>query len=250
MIDFNCFIGQWAFYPTYVETIDQLKKLHAKNGITSGYVSSLKSVTYRDYFFSEEELHEQLKGTGYRQIMTVDPRFPACLDIVNYGIENWDIAGVRIVPGFQGYKLSDTRLEPLCALLKEKNLPLYINLHMQDDRNCYLVQNVPPAKEELKAFLEANKDLKILICNALLHELEGLQDMILAHPKAFFDMAGMRSRMGSVEYLSREMQDRMVFGTMAPILACKTACLHFEVKENIDPVLAEQMKTGSKFLEV
>jgi hypothetical protein len=39
MIDFNCFIGPWAFYPTYVETIDQLKALHAKNGITKGYSS-------------------------------------------------------------------------------------------------------------------------------------------------------------------------------------------------------------------
>ena len=247
MIDFNCFIGQWAFYPTYVETIDQLKALHAKNGITTGYVSSLKSVTYRDYFFSEEELHNQLKGTGYRHVMTVDPRFPACIDIVNYGIENWDIAGVRIIPGFQGYKLTDTRLEDLCKLLEEKKLPLYLTLHMQDDRNCYLVQNVAPTKAEVGTFLDAHHGLKVLLCNASLGELEGLQQEILAHPKCFFDMSGLRSRMGCVEYLSRDMQDRLIFGTMAPILSTKAACLHLEV-EDIDSQIAEQIKTGSKFV--
>lgn len=247
MIDFNCFIGPWAFYPTYVETIDQLKALHAKNGITGGYVSSLKSVTYRDYFFSEEELHNALKGTGYRQVMTVDPRFPACLDIVSYGIENWDIAGVRIIPGFQGYKLTDTRLEDLCKLLEEKKLPLYLTLHMQDDRNCYLVQNVAPTKNEVGAFLNTHHGLKVLICNALLGEVEVMEQDILAHPDCFVDVSGLRSRMGCVECISRDMQERLVFGTMAPILSTKAACLHLEV-ENIDPKIAEQIKTGSAFV--
>ena len=247
MIDFNCFIGTWAFYPTYVETIDQLKALHAKNGITKGYVSSLKSVTYRDYFFSEEELHEAIKDTDYRHVMTVDPRFPACLDIVKYGIENWDIAAVRIVPGFQGYKLTDTRLEDLCELMRANDLPLYITLHMQDDRNCYLVQNVPPSKEELCAFIDSHHDMKLLLCNASGSELENVSASLLAHPAAFFDISGQRNRMGSVEYLSRSMQERLVFGTMAPILATKTACLHLEV-EDIDPEIAEDIKTGRRFL--
>jgi len=247
MIDFNCFIGPWAFYPTYVETIDELKALHAKNGITGGYVSNLKSVTYRDYFFSEEELHNALKGTGYRHVMTVDPRFPACMDIVNYGIENWDIAAVRIIPGFQGYKLTDTRLEPLCKLLEEKGLPLYLTLHMQDDRNCYLVQNVAPTKDEVGAFLAAHQGLKILLCNLSLGEAEAMGESILAHPACFFDMSGLRSRMGCVEYLSRAMQERMVFGTMAPIVSTKAACLHFEV-EDIAPEIVEQAKTGSAFV--
>lgn len=247
MIDFNCFIGSWAFYPTFVETIDQLKALHAKTGITMGYVSSLKSVTYRDYFFSEEELHEQLKGSGYRQVMTVDPRFPACLDIVNYGIENWDIAAVRIIPGFHGYKLTDTRLEDLCKLLEEKRLPLYINLHMQDDRNCYLVQNVPPTKDELCNFLNCHHGLKILLCNASSGELDGAQASILAHPAAFFDMSGMRNVIPSVELLGKDLQHRLVFGTMAPLVCARTASLHLE-KERIDPQIAEQIKTGTVFL--
>lgn len=247
MIDFNCFIGAWAFYPTYVETIDQLKAIHAKNGITKGYVSSLKSVTYRDYFFSEEELHEAIKDTDYRHVMTVDPRFPACLDIVEHGIEHWDIAAVRIVPGFQGYKLTDTRLEALCKVLEEHDLPLYITLRMQDDRNCYLVQNVAPKAEELTDFLNDHHGLKILLCNASLGEVESVQDAILAHPAAFFDMSGMRNRMGTVEYLSRPMQERLIFGTMAPILSTKAACLHLEV-EDIDPEIVENIKTGRRFL--
>lgn len=247
MIDFNCFIGPWAFYPTYVETIDQLKALHAKNGITTGYVSNLKSVTYRDYFFSEEELHEAIKDTDYRHVMTVDPRFPACLDIVNYGIENWDIAAVRIIPGFQGYKLTDTRLDDLCKVLEEKKLPLYLTLHMQDDRNCYLVQNVAPTKDEIAAFLAAHQGLKVLLCNISLGEIEVMEKDILAHPAAFVDLSGLRSRMGCVEYVSSAMQNRLVFGTMAPILSTKAACLHLE-KENIAPEIVEQIKTGSAFV--
>ena len=247
MIDFNCFIGSWAFYPTFCETVQELKALHEKNGITGGWVSSLKSVTYRDYFYSEEELHNALEGTGYRHVMTVDPRFPACADIVKYGIENWDIVGVRIIPGFQGYKLTDTRLEDLCKLLKEHDLPLLLTLHMQDDRNCYLVQNVPPTKDEICDFLAAHHDLKILVCNALLGELENIGDALLAHPKAFCDLSGLRSRMGCVEYVKPEVRERLVFDTMAPILGAAIARLHLEV-EDLEPHIVEQIKTGSKFI--
>ena len=247
MIDFNCFIGPWAFYPTFIETIDQLKELHGRYGITKGYVSSLKSVTYRDFFFSEEELHEAIKDTDDRQVMTVDPRFPACLDIVRYGIENWDIAAVRIVPGFQGYKLCDTRLEDLCRYLKEKELPLYITLHMQDDRNCYLVQNVAPTAEELGNFIEAHHDLKILLCNAASHEVKPLEEKIMAHPACFIDLSGMRNSIPSVELMGKDLQTRMVLGTMAPIVCARTALLHLE-KERLAPEIVEQIKTGEKFM--
>ena len=247
MIDFNCFIGPWAFYPTYMEKFEQLKALHERYGITQGYVSNLKSVTYRDPFFSEEELHEAIKGTGYRHVMTVDPRFPACLDIVKYGIEHWDIAAVRIVPGFQGYKLTDTRLEDLCVLLRAHDLPLYLTLHMQDDRNCYLVQNVAPTAEELTVFLNGHRDLKILLCNAAVHELQSIEETLLAHPKVFFDMSGLRNSIPSVELLGEALQGRMVLGTMAPIVCAKTALLHLE-KERLSPAIVAQTKTGSHFI--
>lgn len=247
MIDFNCFIGDFAFYPTLFNTMEGLKAIHAKNGITMGYVSSLKSVTYRDYFFSEEELHEALKGSGYRQVMTVDPRFPTCLDIVKHGIANWDIAGVRIVPGFQGYSLEDPALEALCALLQEHDLPLFLTYQLQDDRSCYLVQNVQPDKDAVAQFLNTHRGLKILLCNASSGAVVGVEEAILAHPRCFFDMSGMRNRMGSVERLSRALQERLVFGSMAPILCTKSACLHLE-KEDIDPQIAEKIKTGADFM--
>lgn len=247
MIDFNCFIGTWAFHPTLFETIDQLKALHEKNGITMGYVSSLKSATYRDYFFSEEELHNALQGTGYRQIMTVDPRFPACLDIVRHGVEHWDIAGVRVIPGFHGYSLADTRLEDLCVYLQEKGLPLYMNLHMEDDRSCYLVQNIAPTKEALAEFLAAHHGLKVLLCNASFGEVNNLKDAILAHPAAFFDMSGMRNMVPTVERLGEELQRRLVLGTMAPLLCTKSALLHLE-KEEIKAEIKDLIVTGSAFV--
>ena len=109
------------------------------------------------------------------------------------------------------------------------------------------MQNVAPTKDEVGAFLAAHQGLKVLLCNMSLGEIEAMEKDILAHPAAFVDLSGLRSRMGCVEYVSSAMQNRLVFGTMAPILSTKAACLHLE-KEAIEPAIAEQIRNGSAFV--
>ena len=163
MLDFNCFIGQWPFHPLKVETLPQLQKLHKENGIEGGFVSSLKSLFYRDYFESEQELFETLKGTNYRQVMTVNPLFPACLDVVRYGIENWNIAGVRVLPTYHDYTLDNPFLEELCQLLQEKGLPLFLTMNLEDVRSCYLLQAERLDPEQLKSWLATHGSARMWI---------------------------------------------------------------------------------------
>ena len=166
MLDFNCYIGSWPFHPLKVETFEQLQEMHKKNGIEGGFVSSLKSLFYRDYFEPEQELYETLKGSNYRQVMTVNPLFPACLDIVRYGIENWNIAGVRIAPTYHGYDLTAPQLEELCQVLKEAGLPLFLTLYLEDIRNTYMLVPKPLAVDQVGQWLDDHHDLTVLLCGA------------------------------------------------------------------------------------
>lgn len=248
MLDFNCFIGPWPFHPVAVETMEQLRKLHKENGIEGGFVSNLKSVFYRDFFYSEEELHAQLKHTGYRQIMTVNPQHPACLDVVRYGIENWNIAGVRIVPGYHQYGLNDPVLEPLCSLLTEKGLPLYLSVSLEDRRSCYLLLAQPVVRADIQAFLEAHPDLTVLIAGASTGEINGLRDSILKHKAAFFDLSGCRHGNELGELFGAELSERMVYGSMAGLLCLKSSLLRFEAGEfNREQTVNSGM--GTAFLE-
>ncbi len=247
MLDFNCYIGAWPFHPTAVETLDQLQKLHQENGISGGFVSSFKSVFYRDYFESEEELHRQLQGTGYRQVMTVNPKFPACLDVVRHGIEHWNIAGVRIVPCYHGYDFTEPTLEPLCELLKETGLPLFLTMSLEDKRSCYLLQAQSLNLEQMKAWLESHRDLTVLLCGASVGEMDALKQAVLAHPAAFFEPSGMRHTCDPFAFLGEEVCARLVYGSMSGLLCLKSSHLLFE-KSELDPQRLHRSGEGTDFL--
>lgn len=248
MLDFNCFIGQWPFHPLKVETLEQLQALHRENGIEGGFVSSLKSLFYRDYFESEQELYETLKGTEYRQVMTVNPLFPACLDVVRYGIENWNIAGVRVVPTYHGYDLTAPELEELCQVLKEAGLPLFLTLSLEDIRNSYLLIPKPLPANQIKQWLDEHHDLTILICGGSSYGgVNFLKEQILAHPAAFFEPSGMRNGSFPFEYIGPEICTRLVYGSMSGILCLKSSLLHIEMGE-LSPEQLERSSDGRDFL--
>lgn len=248
MLDFNCYIGQWPFHPLAVETFDQLQAIHKENGIDGGFVSSLKSMFYRDYFEPEKELYETLKGTNYRQVMTVNPLFPACLDVVRYGIENWNIAGVRVMPTYHGYDLESPFLEELCALLQEKGLPLYLTLYLEDIRNTYMLIPTPIKKEQLQAWLDNHHGLTVLLCGGSTYaDLIASRDQILAHPACFFEPSGMRHGCFPLEEVGEEMRKRVVYGSMSGILCLKSSILHMQMGELNEEELAAA-SDGRNFL--
>ena len=248
MLDFNCYIGSWPFHPLAVETFEELQAIHKENGIAYGFVSSLKSMFRRDYFESEKELHETIKGTEYRHIMTVNPLFPACLDIVRYGIENWDIAGVRVLPTYHGYTLEDPFFEELCALLEEKGLPLYLTLNLEDIRNTYLLIPTLIKQDALKAFLDTHHGLTILLCGGSTYvDIIGCSEQILAHPACFFEPSGMRHGCFPLEEVGEAMRQRFVYGSMSGILCLKSSLLHMQMGELNESELAAA-SDGRNFL--
>lgn len=248
MLDFNCFIGSWPFHPLAVETFDQLQAIHKENGIEGGFVSSLKSMFYRDYFEPEKELYETLKGTSYRQVMTVNPLFPACLDVVRYGIENWNIAGVRVMPTYHGYDLENPFLEELCVLLQEKGMPLFLTLNMEDIRNTYLLIPTPIKREQLQKWLDDHHGLTVLLCGASTYaDLTTNQEHILAHPACFFEASALRHGCFPLEEMGAEMRKRFVYGSMSGILCLKSSLLHMQIGELNDEELARS-SDGRDFL--
>lgn len=247
MLDFSCFIGPWPTHPLAVETFAELRQLHEKNGISGGFVSNLKSVFYRDFFYSEEELYRQIKGTSYRQIMTVNPQYPACMDIVRHGIENWNIAGVRITPTYHGYDLTAPELEELCQILKEAGLPLYLTMNLEDVRNSYLLIPESLRISQVCQWLDEHHDLTVLICGAGTYDMGSLSKAILNHPAAFFDPSGCRHTSAPLTLLSPELLTRLVYGSMAGVLCLKSSLLHMEMGD----VPADQVKRsmeGTDFL--
>ena len=139
MIDYNCFCGNWPFHKIRRNTFEDILKIHKENGISSGYISSLESVFFNDPYESEKELYQKIAGSGYKQVMTINPALDTAKNTLLRGIEEFDIKGVRFTPGYHNYSLKEDSVAEIAEILKENNLPLFITMHFEDERMYYIV---------------------------------------------------------------------------------------------------------------
>lgn len=231
-VDVNCLLGHWPFRKIYKNSFDDLRKVHDDNGISYGYVSSLNSIFYNDPFQGDEELHETLKGSDYKHILTINPTLPYFMDDIKRGIELFDIKGVRIYPTYHNYTLDNKNLKKLCNALKEFNLPLFLTVRMEDERMNYLLQPPILSMNDVSNFLKTNEDNSILLLNIRYGEILNLKDIINARNNIFFDTSGLKDLLFVVEKLLESFSaDKIIYGSLHPLYCLKSSLLLVEKAE-------------------
>jgi hypothetical protein len=244
--DVNCLAGHWPFRKLYKNTAADLASVHRRHGIGTGYVASLNAVFYNDPFEGDEELHEQLRGTPYKHVLTVNPELPGWERDIRDGIARFGIRGVRIYPAYHGYALAGGPMRRLAGTLERHRLPLFLTVRMEDERLDYLFKPTPLDVNDIRRFLEAaGERLPIVLLNIRYAELLALQETIVRLPNVFFDTSGLKDGLFVVEkLLERFPAGRLLYGSQYPLY-----CLHSTVllvdQAEIDEQTKERIMGGS-----
>ncbi len=228
-IDVNCLWGNWPFRKLYKNKFSDLTKIHSENGFEFGYVSSMNSIFYNDPFEGESELHEVIKGTHYRHVLTVNPTLPGYELDLERGIKLFQIAGVRVYPGYHNYRLDDKRFLNLCALLRKHRLPLLLTMRLEDERldYLYLPRRIDVPGELLK-FIDAVRDIPVLLMNLRYGEMLYCEEALRTYPNLYMDTSGIKDPVESFELITQHIGDKkIVYGSQYPLSALKSTL--FEV---------------------
>lgn len=246
-IDFNCFVGDWPFHKVRNNSFTDLQRLHKQNNIEYGYVSSTNAIFYNDPYEAEKDLHKMIAGTDYKHIMTVNPMLPGYVDDIARGVKELGVAGVRILPGFHDYTLQDAAVKDLCKILKKYQLPLFLTLRMEDERVSYMFHPNSVSTDSLRQFLKEENDIKILLCNIRMDEVETLKDIIASHDQVAFDTSGLKDGLFPLEVLmGYGVIHKLVYGSLAPIFCLKSTLLLVE-EDEIEEQLQIEILTGKNF---
>lgn len=223
MLDYNAYVGEWPFYKLPRTTLDELSELHRENGISGGYVSSLHSIFYNDFYESEKELAKILSGSHYHHVVTVNPAFPECAITLLRCIREFDVCGVRVHPGYHGYDISSPVMDELLSVLRKYSLPLFISVRMHDDRLTHMIHPTAPTTEQLKSFLLANSDIKTVLCQVTVYEVSALREELSSLPNLYFETSACRNNLfgkGPIDlYL------RALYGSAYPIYPVTASAL-------------------------
>jgi len=234
IVDVNCLVGHWPFRKLYKNSFADLMEIHRKNNIGYGFVSSLNSIFYNDPFEGEEDLHNIIKGTDYRHVLTINPMLPCFEKDIRLGIELFNISGVRIYPCYHDYNLNCDEMNRLCQVLSEFNLPLFLTLRMEDERLSYIIKPRPVDMEDIRLFALKNPDIKIILLNIRLGEIARLKELFINWDNVFIDTSGLKDQLFNVEKLTASIGAcKILYGSEYPLLCLKSTLLEV-LKAEID----------------
>ena len=248
-LDFDCFVGGWPFHKVRRPGFDDLQALHAATGIGGGFVSSTDAIFWNDPYEADRVLSRTLSGQeAYRHVMTVNPTLPGIWDDLKRAKREFRLAGIRILPGFHGYSLTDPVCGPLWDFLRENGLPLFLTLRMEDERVTYLFHPVTVGLAEIRSFLETVQGFPVLLCNIRDAELPALREVLEVRTDVFADACGFKGGLFPLDTLYEAgLTGRIVYGSLSPIFCLRSTLLAFETAQ-IPAEEIDRMLSGRDFL--
>ncbi|MEP6667811.1 MAG: amidohydrolase family protein [Chthoniobacter sp.] len=239
LIDTNAWLDQWPVRRLTLETPAALAAKLTQNGVTRAWVSSFDGM-----------LHKDIGGVNARLAET-GQRFPIFepIGIVNLSLPRWeaDVAacatqhrmrGLRLLPGYHGYKLDDPRFAELLKLAGSHRLAVQIVVSLEDERTQNPLLRVPPVDiAPLPRALEATPGARVMILNWP-HVAAGKPVLLtLQKTGVYLDIAMIEGIAGLEATLAELPVDRLCFGSYAPVFYFESAKLKLRESELTDAQL-------------
>ena len=175
MIDINVSYGTWPFHSTGFQGIDKLEEHLETCGINIGLVSHVGAVWNPDVEgYNETLIRDCSDKSGLIPIPVFNPAWPAPL---NTYYDSANSPGVRIYPSYHGYSLIDPEMDALVDYLLSRDLVLFIQMRLEDERMQHPLARVEAVSvEDILAFHTRFPRLQIVCLNAYLPEVRQIAE--------------------------------------------------------------------------
>lgn len=167
MIDLNCYLGHFAFRQLRYNTADALLKWMDEKGIERAAVSSAAAVMYKNVQPANEELAEETRTHRDRLVpfAVINPSYAGWQDDLKRCHESLEMKGLRLHPGWHGYKASDACCDELVHAAAERKMPVNIPIRVIDNRQRHWLVDVPDEpKGEIVKLIQSRPDAKFVLC--------------------------------------------------------------------------------------
>lgn len=227
LTDCHVCLGEHPFRQLDAEDAAGFAQLLQKRGVTEAWAGAFEGLLRRDVAEVNRELAETCrKHAVFRACGTVNLALPDWQEDVRRCAEEHGMRVIRLHPNYHGYTLKDAAFKELLALSAKHRLLVQIVVQMENERTQHPQVRVAPVSivplpELMKAVPEAR--VMLLNLNAA---------MIMRHlqecPNVWLDFA-MIEGVGGVENLLKTWpQERLVFGSYAPVFYWEAARLKMQ----------------------
>lgn len=239
LIDTNAWLGQWPIRRLALDTPAALVAKLKQNDVSRAWVSSFDGMLHKDIAAVNAGLAEECR------------RFPIFepIGVVNLSLPRWEadveacatqhrMRGLRLTPGYHGYKLDDPRFAELLKLATSHRLAVQIAVVLEDERTQNPLLRVPPVDiAPLPAVLAATPGARVMLLNWP-HVAAGKPVLLtLQKSGVFLDIAMLEGIAGIEAALAEFPVERLCFGSYAPVFYFESAKLKLRESDLSDAQL-------------
>ena len=215
MIDTSVFCGQWPFRRLPDAHPAGLKQRLLAQGITAAWVAPLEAVFYHDPMEANELLHQALRGDPYfMPVGAIDLSLPSWRHDAKRCLKQLGCRAFKLFPNYHRFPAAGQEAVALCEMAREANVPVCIQLRMQDERGHHPLVKVPgvPVKDVLELARLVPRT-RFLVCAAYRNELKELRGVANVWAEISFCEWELSLRT-AIEACGPE---RLVFGSHSPL---------------------------------
>lgn len=221
-IDVTAFMGQWPWRLHSAASVSDLAEYASRTGVAEQWVSHLASVFGYDTRTGNEALLAACaQDERLRPFVIVNPAEEGLAHELEWAHEN-GAGGVRIVPGYHGYRLDSPEVDVLLAELAGRSLPLHVCATLEDHRvrhPRYDARTVDTA--EISGLLRRAPELRTIVSGVRAHEWAQIEAQLgPEHPldQVLVDLWFMNGPPGVVASLCAAGQARLFgYGSCIPV---------------------------------
>lgn len=229
-IDTNAFIGQWPFRHAVRADRQYYTTMSERLGISQYYISHIAAIFGHDTRSGNEALLAETKDDArLRPFVILNPCEPGWEQEMEWAKAS-GACGIRLVPGFHDYELTDSRALQLLAVARTYRLPIIVTARIQDERLQHpRYQASPLTPTSIAEFIAAGTNHPLLIsglnyvqCMALRPHFNTGQST----DHVVFDLWFTNSPVGIIEDICNSgYSDKFAYSSCSPIQVAEATAL-------------------------
>lgn len=229
IVDTNVHLGRWPFrhspWNTTASIVGKLKSA----GVVEAWTGSCEAPFDKDMAGVNERLVRECRQAGegiLRPFGSVNPRLTDWRDDLRRCHESYGMKGIRLYPGYHGYKLDDGPALELLDLASARKLLVQIVVQMEDVRTQHPLMPVRPADITPLATLVPKRPELML---QVLSSPSTIPDQVLVplarSKQVGFDIAAVEGLGGVARFVEKTGVEAVLFGSHFPLFYLESAML-------------------------
>lgn len=224
LTDCHVYIGSNPFRSLEGENTEAFMQRMMQRGVTDLWTGAFEGLLRRDVAAVNRQLVEKCRGHAIlRPCGTINLALPAWQDDVRRCAEEHGMRVIRLHPNYHGHTIESPAFRELLAFAVKHRLVVQVVTQMEDERTQHPQVRVTAVDlAPLAPIMREMKEARVMLLNAsAAMVLRHLQDC----PNVWLDFAMIEGVGGVGNLLKTWPQERLVFGSFAPVFYWESAVL-------------------------